>query len=62
MNVCFQGDIAKAGGVKALVDLIFRWPSSSDGVLVRISHILYFFSSHMEIYSLFPYSNVTYKG
>lgn len=32
----FQGAIAKAGGVKALVDLIFKWSASSDGVLVCI--------------------------
>ena len=35
----FQGAIAEAGGIKALVDLIFKWPSSSDGVLVCILHI-----------------------
>ena len=35
----FQGAITEAGGIKALVDLIFKWPSSSDGILVCILHI-----------------------
>ena len=26
--------IVATGGIKALVDLIFRWPAGSDGVLV----------------------------
>lgn len=30
-----QGSIAEAGGVKALVDLIFKWSSGGDGVLVQ---------------------------
>lgn len=29
-----QSAIAEAGGVKALVDLIFKWSSGGDGVLV----------------------------
>lgn len=32
----FQGAIAEAGGVKALVDLIFKWSTGGDGVLVCI--------------------------
>lgn len=32
--ILFQAAIAEAGGVKALVDLIFKWPSGIDGVLV----------------------------
>lgn len=34
--VSCQGAIAEAGGVKALVDLIFKWSSSGDSVLVQI--------------------------
>ena len=33
-----QGAIAEAGGIKALVDLIFKWPSGTDGVLVIFLH------------------------
>ena len=33
----FQGAIAEAGGVKALVDLIFKWSTGGDGVLVCTS-------------------------
>lgn len=29
-----QNAIAEAGGVKALVDLIFKWPYGIDGILV----------------------------
>jgi hypothetical protein len=32
----FQTAIAASGGIKALVDLIFRWPAGTDGVLVWI--------------------------
>ncbi|KAL1108645.1 hypothetical protein V6Z11_D03G125000 [Gossypium hirsutum] len=31
--VLFQGAIAEAGGIKALVDLIFKWSSNTDGLL-----------------------------
>lgn len=34
--VPFQDAIAEAGGIKALVDLIFKWPSSTDELLVCI--------------------------
>lgn len=33
---CLQGAIAEAGGIKALVDLIFKWPFCNDGVLVCV--------------------------
>jgi len=29
-----QGAIAEAGGIRALVDLVFKWPSGGEGVLV----------------------------
>jgi hypothetical protein len=32
--VALQASIAVSGGIKALVDLIFRWPAGTDGVLV----------------------------
>ncbi|KAF2303563.1 hypothetical protein GH714_019187 [Hevea brasiliensis] len=35
-----KGTIAEAGGVKALVDLIFKWSSGSDGVLERAAGAL----------------------
>ncbi|KAF5192133.1 Arabidillo-like protein [Thalictrum thalictroides] len=34
------GTIAGAGGIKALVDLIFKWPSGGDGVLERAAGAL----------------------
>ncbi|XWS60134.1 hypothetical protein CRYUN_Cryun07bG0008400 [Craigia yunnanensis] len=34
------GAIAEAGGIKALVDLIFKWPSSTDGLLERATGAL----------------------
>lgn len=34
INVTLQGAIAQAGGVKALVDLIFKWSNGGEGVLV----------------------------
>ena len=37
-----QGAIAEAGGIKALVDLIFKWPRGGDGVLVRALIFLVF--------------------
>lgn len=37
MPFIVQGAIAKAGGVKALVDLIFKWSTGGDGVLVCTS-------------------------
>lgn len=36
MIILFQAAIAAAGGIKALVDLILRWPAGTDGVLVCI--------------------------
>ena len=41
MTFTNQGAIAEAGGVKALVDLIFKWSSGGDGVLVCTSHALH---------------------
>ncbi|CAN1289906.1 Protein ARABIDILLO 1 [Linum perenne] len=35
-----EGAIAEAGGVKALVDLIFKWSSGGDGVLERAAGAL----------------------
>ncbi|PON70208.1 Beta-catenin [Trema orientale] len=35
-----KGSIAEAGGVKALVDLIFKWSSGGDGVLERAAGAL----------------------
>lgn len=35
-----KGAIAEVGGVQALVDLIFKWPSGSDGVLERAAGAL----------------------
>ncbi|KAF2311683.1 hypothetical protein GH714_025921 [Hevea brasiliensis] len=35
-----KGAIAEAGGIKALVDLIFKWPFTNDGVLERAAGAL----------------------
>ncbi|KAM0934264.1 putative F-box domain, armadillo-like helical, leucine-rich repeat domain superfamily [Dioscorea sansibarensis] len=35
-----KATIAETGGIKALVDLIFRWPACSDGVLERAAGAL----------------------
>lgn len=43
MIILFQGAIAEAGGIKALVDLIFKWPRGGDGVLVRASILCHMF-------------------
>lgn len=46
MRFTNQGAIAEAGGVKALVDLIFKWSFGGDGVLVCSSFMgcCFFFS------------------
>ena len=36
MRVYYQGAIAEAGGIKSLVDLIFKWSAGGDGVLVWV--------------------------
>jgi hypothetical protein len=38
--ILFQAAIAAAGGIKALVDLILRWPAGTDGVLERAAGAL----------------------
>lgn len=48
----FQGAIAEAGAVQALVDLIFKWSIGGDGVLVCVSFVM---SIHAGMLVIFLY-------
>lgn len=37
---CLQGAIAEAGGIKVLIDLIYKWHAGNDGVLERAAGAL----------------------
>lgn len=50
----FQAAIAEVGGIKALVDLIFKWSvNDSEGVLVCACRILYMHRSIFICHSCF---------
>lgn len=52
MRVYYQGAIAEAGGIKSLVDLIFKWSAGGDGVLVWVLVFHIIFGLLMNTYEL----------